>query len=354
MTAILEARGAERFASPAGEARPILWWAALGGCFLALQTYVFAAWIASDHFRATPPGDTPAPAYMQPMVWLIQGGTVFLALLSIAWCVRTTRKAGRMPALAVFVLAWLTALWQDPLINYVRPVFSYNAYFVNFGSWCELIPGWLSPNGSRMPEPILFDGGVYMWTYPSMAAVCATAMRLAKRRFPSWGAPHLCLVALATVFVGDLIAEGVLVRTGMFAYPGSIASLSLWGGEWFQFPLYESFLGGGCIAATGALYYFRDDKGQLLVERGLEKLTWKRGHTLLRVLAVGGFVNLAVLTYSSLFIATTLHIDPWPAGVPSYLRNGLCGAGTHYECPGHDVHIPLRGSGPLPPFTGRN
>ena len=92
----------------------------------------------------------------------------------------------------------------------------------------------------------------------------------------------------------------------------------------------------------------------MLVERGVDRLKSVRGQTLLRILAVGGFINVAYLTYSIIYLLTTFQIDAWPANYPSHIRNGLCGKGTEYECPGPDVHIPIKGSGPLPPFTGRN
>jgi hypothetical protein len=333
---------------------PILWWAGLGACFLALELYVFGSWIMSNKFVATPSGTDTLPFSGEVAKLIIQFGAPPLVLSGIVGFARSWIRHGKPPTIALFVIGWMMAYWQDPLINYVRPGFSYNSQYFNRGSWCDFVPGWLSPNGSRMPEPLLFACGAYMFVLPMTAGICTYAMRQAKRRWPGLNALQLILVAFATMFIADLWTEAWLVRTGVYAYMGSISSLSLWGGNWYQFPLYESVFGGACAAAVGSMYYFRDDKGNTLVERGLENISWKRGKTGLRALAIGGFVNLAVLSYTFCFIFLNLQLDAWPKGVPSYLRNGLCGVGTDYECPGPKVHIPLRSSGPLPPFTGRN
>ena len=73
-----------------------------------------------------------------------------------------------------------------------------------------------------------------------------------------------------------------------------------------------------------------------------------------RFLAMAGFVNLMFLTYNIIMIGIAFSADPAPEGFPSWLKTGQCGEGTQYECIGPNVHVPLPGSGPNPPFTGRN
>lgn len=61
--AVLNAPGASDVAVEVQgrKVRPIKGWAAIGAFFVALQLYVYAAWITSDHFKQTPVGDTPPP-----------------------------------------------------------------------------------------------------------------------------------------------------------------------------------------------------------------------------------------------------------------------------------------------------
>ncbi|HEX5659582.1 MAG TPA: spirocyclase AveC family protein [Polyangiales bacterium] len=357
MSSVTGARSADRIGSTSavlGKSTAIHYWAAVGAFFIVLQVYIFARWIGSEHFTPAPIGDTPQPQFQQYVMWLFQSTVPLFMLGGWAWIAWQARRDGRLPAYGLIMLGWASVYWQDPLINYVRPSFSYSSYWVNFGSWCELVPGWLSPNGSKMPEPLLFGAGAYAFFVPISALICLGWMRLAKRLVPSINTLGLIGVALVSMFVTDMLAEGTMVLTGVYSYLGVIHSLSIFDGELHQFPLYESLLGGGCAAATGSLLYFRDDKGNMLVERGLENLKRKRGNELLRVLAVSGFVNIVVSTYTVLFIFLNLQLDAFPKDVPSYFLNGVCGKGTDYECPGPDVAIPLKSSGPLPPFTGRN
>jgi hypothetical protein len=322
------------------QSNAITWWASIGAFFVALQAWIFISWINSPHFTPTPAGDSPMHWYPKLVMLVIQVGAPVLVLAGIAWIVYATRREGRVPTLGLIVFGWASVYWQDPLINYVRPAFSYNANFINYGSWCELVPGWLMPYGSRMPEPLLFGMGAYAFVIPMTALICAFAMRTAKRLRPSTTNFQLILVAFVTMFWCDLFTEGFLVATHMYAYMGSIHSLSLFPGTLHQFPIYESVLGGGTVAATGSLFYFRDDKGNTLVERGLQNLTIKRGTTALRALAISGFVNVVLLTYTILYIFINLQMDPWPTEVPSYLRNGLCGQGTAIACPSPGAPIP--------------
>lgn len=330
-----------------GKSLAIHYWAAVGAFFVLLQIYIFARWLGSDGFAPTPPGSTPLPDFQRNIMWLFQATFPFFILAGWGWIAWQARREGRLPAFGLVMLGWASVYWQDPLINYVRPSFSYSSHWINFGSWCEFVPGWLSPNGSKMPEPLLFGAGAYAVWVPIGALMCLGWMRVARRVMPSINTLGLLVVALFSMFVTDLIAEGTMVLTGVYAYLGVIHSLSLFDGQLHQFPLYESLLGGGAAAATGSLLYFRDDKGNMLVERGVENLQRKRGTELLRVLAVSGFVNVAVMTYTVLFIVLNLHMDAFPNDTPSWLLNGVCGKGTDYECPGPDVHIPLRSSGPL-------
>jgi hypothetical protein len=322
------------------QSNAITWWASVGAFFVALQAYIFGAWIMSPHFTPTPPGDSPLHWYPQLVMAVIQFGAPALVLCGVAWIVYETRKEGRIPTLGLIIIGWASAYWQDPLINYVRPAFSYNSHFVNFGSWCELVPGWMAPNGSKMPEPLFFGLGAYAFVIPTTALICAFAMRTAKRLRPRTTSFQLILVAFVTMFWCDLVVEALLVASHMYAYLGSIHALSLFPGTLHQFPLYESMLGGATVAATGSLFHFRDDRGNTLVERGVQNLRVRKGVSAIRALAVIGFVNIVVLSYTILYIFINLQMDAWPQEIPSYLRNGICGEGTSVNCPAPGMPIP--------------
>ena len=125
----------------------------------------------------------------------------------------------------------------------------------------------------------------------------------------------------------DLFAELIWVRTSMYAYPGTIHGLSIWGGKWYQFPIYESVLWPMMWTAMGALKYFRDDKGRSVVERGVDRVKARRARrTPLRVLAIVGFANVAMIIYTIPMVDFSLHNDSTPRGLPELHAETACAA----------------------------
>ncbi len=333
-------------------ARPVLWWAAIGGGFVLLQAYIFTSWIASGD--ATPTETGPDKLSTATSIWLegFQALSIVLAVLIVAWVIRQCRREGRITFDAMLVTAWVFLYWQDPLINYVRTGFFYNSHFINFGSWTEHIPGWVSPNAHLLPEPVAFVGALYFWLGPAASLLTFWVMRRAKARWPRLGNFGIIMCALATMVVLDLVCELIWVRTSLYQYSGTISWLSFWGGKRYQFPIYESILWPMMWTAMGALKYFRDDKGRTVVERGVERVKSVRSRTPLRMLAIIGFANVAMIIYTIPMVFLSLNNSETPSGYPSYLRNGMCGEGTRYACNGPDIPIPLPGSKAVPPGGG--
>ncbi len=330
---------------------PVRWWAGLGAAFVVLQIGIYGAWLLRGEMAPTSTGADEVPGATRVAAITLQVVLVTGAVLTIAWVVRKCIRERRLVLDAVLLLAWASLFWQDPLCNYLRPTFFYNSELVNLGSWVNGVPGWSSPNGNHLPEPLLLIGCFYLAFGMLMTIVTCNIMRLAKQRWPHFGAIKLIGVAFAAMFACDLIAELVFVRTEMYAYPAVIRPLTLFGGERYQFPIYEAFFVAPVLCFTGALRYFKDDKGRLAVERGVEQVTTDpRRQTRLRVLAVVGFVNIvSFLTYAIPMNLIALHTDRFPEGYPTYLTNELCGAGTPYACPGPDIPVPLRGSQAVSP-----
>jgi hypothetical protein len=324
----------------------ITMWATLGALILALEVYVYVAWFARGEAVATPTGSDAVPGATKAAAIVLQAILVVGAAWVLIWVVRKCIRERHLVFDAMLVLAWAALYWQDPLINWIRPLFFYNSYLANLGVWVMNIPGWSSPNGNLLPEPLLLIGGFYLAFGMLMTIVTANVMRLAKQRWSRLNLVALIGIAFVFMFILDFIAEVIFVRTELYAYPGAIRALSLWGGETYQFPLYEPFFVAPVLTAMGALRFMRDDKGRTMVDRGLDQVrASSRQKTTLRVLALVGFINVvSILTYAVPMNIIGLHVDETPRDYPTYLRNGLCGEGTPYACPGPDVPIPLRGS----------
>ena len=329
--------------SPVGVRRitPAKFWAVLGLFFVVLQAYIYIRWFSGPDFHTTPTGSDPVPTIVKVWAWFVQIATIIAIVAAIWYCARQVIRERRLTFDAILLIAWFSMMWQDPILNYIRPTFFYNSYLINFGSWVEGIPGWISPDGGYLPSPLFMSGFGYLVSFLFSVAITAS-MRAAKRRIPGIGVAGLIGVALAAGFVFDFLYEVFMVRTSLYAYNGTVHALSLWGGERYQFPLYESLFWGAVWAAAGILRYFRDDKGRSVVERGAESVSVsQRVQTAYRTLAVIGFMNFVMIVYNVLINFAALQIDPTPTGYPTWLRNGMCGAGTQYACPGPEVPIPM-------------
>lgn len=328
------------------------WFALLGLGFVVLMAYVYISWIAAGDAHSIGTGSDPVPTSVKILAWVVQGASAVVLVAAVIHVVRRSRAEGRLAFDGILLIAWTSALWLDPATNnFLRPNLLYNSYFVNVASWGPHIPGWISPNGGRLPEPILAwvcqYGGVSMF----VAMLGSYVMRRVKQRWPRTGRVGLVLAAFAAILTFDLVIEVVSMRAGLWAYPGSIRSLSLFGGTRYEFPLYEVILFGGTWTVMAALRYFQDDQGRTIIERGVDSRSPARRNTLLRILAGVGFVNAVYVVYAMLFSAMTLYGGPFPSGYKSYMINGICGPGTSYVCTSPHEPIPLPGSGPLPPTT---
>lgn len=330
--------------------RPILWWAALGMFFAGLAIYIWTRWITSSDFESTPSGPDELNSATELWVVLFQVLSVVLALAFVVWVTRQSIRERRLSFDAMLVIAWGALYWQDPLINYFRTQFFYNSELINFGSWVNFIPGWISPNGSNLPEPLVFVGLIYLWLGPLSALMAFGIMRVVKRRRPQTSVVGLLASAWVVLFVWDVVAEVIFIRTELYAYSGTIHGLSIFGGERYQFPLYESFFWPMVWVAMGALRFFRDDKGRTFLDRGIDRVKASRKQkTALRQFAIIGFANLAMLIYTLPIWWSAFHVGPTPEGYPSYLTNEMCGERTEYACSGPQVPVPLPRSGHVNP-----
>jgi hypothetical protein len=157
-----------------------------------------------------------------------------------------------------------------------------------------------------------------------------------KARWPRTSNTTLILLGLGTGMLLDLVYEHVLISFQLMSYMGVVPELTLGFGTIYQFPVYEAVFFGGVVGFTGVVWYFKDDKGFTLAERGVEKLQIARSKglkTFVRFMALVGLLQCALFFFYSLPMQLfSVNAAPFPNDVPSYLRNGVCGPGTPYEC----------------------
>lgn len=326
------------------QTRPVLAWAAIGGGFLALQLYIYTAWIASGPTR-TPNGPSPIPGWMKittPTLQII--GCLSAAVFVYYFLVKPWRRAGHITLDGLLTLGYMTLFWQDPLQNYMNTHFTYNTYFFNYGSWVNFIPGWISPRNELIPEPLLFGLPLYASVLLGGVVLANLIMRKAKERRPDLGVFGLVMVCLAFMVMLDVVMEPLLMVVGAWEYPSAIPWMTVFHGKYYQFPVYEAVLWGGVWTALACLRYFKNDRGQTIVERGVERVPCStRSKTFLRFLAISGALNAIVLIgYAPPMWIMSMHAGEWPQDIQkrSYFTDGICGPGTDYACPGKTIPVP--------------
>jgi Spirocyclase AveC-like len=326
--------------------RPVVTFAGVGALLLAFELYVLARWVAGPNFKPTPPGPDPISGAGQAVLTVMQ---VIVPIGTAAciwfWVVRPWRRDGQLTTDGMFAIAAGMIFFWDMCMNYTSVTLFYNSHLVNFGAWANgAWPGWTSPNGNLLPEPVLIVVPAYTCLVFSQVMFVLWLLRRCKARWPGMRWTGALAVIVGGLFLTDTLVEATVLRMGVYAYPGGIRALTLFAGRTYQMPLTESFFFGGLgFGAIATLMHFRDDKGRTMVERGLERLrVGRRQKQAVKFLAIFGAVHLAfVLLYMipNQWLAT--HSDPFPAGYPSYLTNGMCASGADGNtCPGPGVPMP--------------
>jgi hypothetical protein len=325
---------------------PVVRWAWVGALILVFVAYVLGRWIVTGRAVPTDPGADALPhsahlfiVYVQ-WIAMVLGAVIFSLIVVRPWL-----REGHLTTTGMLYICWLTLFFQDPMMNYTSATVLYNAYMVNLGTWTlGSTPGWTSPNGNNLPEPLLLIVvGYTIIGYSLCFPVLALLNRL-KERWPAISRFRLALVGIAVLIALDTLFESLLLRTGVYAYPGGIRAITLFAGQTYQFPMTEGLCYGGLtIGATLVLLLYRDDRGQTFVERGLDKLrVGAVARQWVKFLALFGYVHVSmfvVFTVPMQWFAT--HSDPFPEGYPSYMINGLCAYGPNQDqCPGPGVMMP--------------
>lgn len=244
-------------------------------------------------------------------------------------------------------------IWQDPLVNFMGPYFTYNSWMLNMGSWMDKVPGVVWPSGNMLAEPILLNSTVYIWCLFGVVLLGNAFMRYIKRRQPTIGKLGLLVWCFAFMCAVDLFAELTMMRLGFWSYVNTISWLTVFPNEYYRFPIYECVVWSFTWTALAALRYFKNDKGQTLGERGVERVRCTpKQQGWLRFLGVFGAVNfiwLFVYTIPMQYFHVNADAPPKAIQERSYFISGICGEGTAHSCGGQGVPIPRRSSPSVDP-----
>jgi len=326
--------------------RPVIAWAAAGAVLIVFEIVVLGLWVFGPNFKSTPPGPDQISSGHQILFTVLQIAVPVAAAVALYfWVFRPWRREGRLTTDGMLTLSAGMVFFWDMSMNYTSVSLLYNSHLVNRGAWANgSWPGWVSPNANRLPESIFITIPGYVALVFSQVVLVLWILRKIKARLPRLGAA----AAVAFIFVGlvvvDTIIESILLRTGIYAYPGAIRAITLFAGHTYQVPLSETVLFGGiALGAIACLSHFRDDRGHTIVERGLDKIrVGAKSKQLMKFLAIFGAVHLAfLLLYMVPQQWFAVHSGPFPSGYKSYMINDMCASGSDGRtCPGPGVPMP--------------
>ena len=326
-------------------------WAVVGAVLYIFQIWVLVKWIAGPYFRTVPSG--PVPEAMKIAYWaLVVVSWVTAVLITWFWVVRPRRRTGTYTPEGMLVIWCFVSGWfWDPFSNFMQQMYVWSSVGPNRGSWIAEIPGFhgigVGHPGAMMAYPLMLIAPLYGLGASILAIIALISMRWAQRQFPNLGGFGLVMVGTLVGGFVDTVFEIGFLRSGLYAYVSGIRSVTLWPDHYYRFPLYEFVFAGIWCSGYAALMFFKNDRGETLVERGLSRLTIGRGNAaVLRYLAfAAGFTGLFFLTYFLPCWIVTQYDGAWPRDIQQrpYLTNYICGPGTNQTCSSNTLPLPHRG-----------
>jgi hypothetical protein len=328
--------------------KPVKWLALVGAFFLGLQAYAFTAWIVSGP-KPVPTGVTPVPSWMRPTGYTIEAVAGILFIFALYYLVvRPLRRDGRLHYDSLMFLACLTLYWSDPYVNWFRVWFSYNTASVHqWNSWLQFLPFVQLPRASQFAEAPLLTWPVYATFFVPPLMFTCFIMRKSRQRWPRLGMAGQFAIAFVCFFALDTFIEWAFIRAGVYVYWPTVKWLTLSAGHYYQFPLYEALFAAMAWTIFSAFRYIRNDKGQTLLERGIDEThSSAKQKQWLRFLAMtGAFNSVIIIVFFGIggLLGIAAH-DPVATDITSrsYMTSNTCGSGTGYACwNARDLPVPL-------------
>jgi hypothetical protein len=322
-------------------------WVANGLFWFGLAVYVWGSWMLGPDFKANTLGVDQAPESYVLLVRTAEAISVLLAIFQLwHFVVKPKIRTGRFSFDGLFFLACLTLYLQEPWINYNNHQFLYTTVAYNMGSWVNYVPGWNSPNGDLIPVGSIIWATAYLNLVAFWAYSGSLFMRWLKSKRPGISNINLILATFAVFLPFDFVLEQTALALGLFNYSSTVPELTLWAGEPYQFPVYEMVL--WCAALTGwsSVHFFRNDRGETYVERGIESIRFPSSgaKTFTRFVMMMGICQLYFLL---LYNVPYFYWSTKGAAFPAYGEwrvAGVCGPQSKYDCPAADVPVPKRES----------
>ncbi|MGV0735050.1 spirocyclase AveC family protein [Mycobacterium syngnathidarum] len=327
---------------------------------MAFEAYVLIKWVTGPYFERVPGGPNEPDMFIKVATTVVTAIGVPLMLLAIwHWVVRPWRRSRVVTPEGLMCIWLLTFGWfYDPLINWFYPYYSFNSWLPNRGSWVADIPGWVSITaghpGAMEAYPLGILVPAYAWVFLTINVSLAWFMRKLRAKYPNMSTPVLIVLAYIPAYIFFMLGEMIFMRVGAWGYHAAVPELTFFYGNYYQMPIYHPMFTGALALAYASLLYFRNDKGQTIVERGIDKV--KAGTIGTIALRFAAMASMCAAIFMCVFnipyaILVAIQHEPWPqyAQEKSYWTNHFCGDGTDQACPSPDLPIATRNSGHFDP-----
>jgi hypothetical protein len=334
----------EQAPATARKRQPVEWFAMLGVLWLVFWAYVLIKWVTGPYFTNVPGGPDELPSWMNTLFVAWQAAAIpAVSIVGYFLIVRPWRRTGRVPVDGLLWVTFITMSLQDAGSNFFGYWYTINSHLVNMGSFINEIPGWIAfgEPGAQTPYAVLFHLMEYPFAFFAGILSGTWAMKFARRRW-NLGPVGLCAFCFPFMMLFDLVAEGFFTLTGFYTMAGG--HLSFFPEAYNKFPFIETVFIATLLTPLVALRFFRNDKGETLVERGADQLRMSAGkRDLVRLLALIGIGQTIYLVCYNIPISAYMGAKPgiWPRDVQerSYFNDHLCGPGSNRLCPGPTIPL---------------
>lgn len=334
-----------------GSRRGVAWWqwmlTGLGGAFVLTQASVWIRWLATGPVQLQALRDVTHFSWQLAWFYQVVAWVVFVLVLRAV--VRQCRDAGRLTFDAKFMVAGAATYWLDPLANFLIPVYTYSQQWINLGDWMGQMPGVRYPDAGRVPEPVLFLAPVYAAGWLLFAMFITKMMEFLRARLRRPTTLKVFGGAIAMALAVDIAFELPMFASGLWSNQGA-PRIGFFASSGKLYPITEMLIATTFFATLSAIRYYKNDKGETILERGLDGASQRR-RSVMSTLAFIAVMNTMWLVGAVAWTAGGLFSGPWKEA-PAFVNVGVCDdvdggmRSTRYgPCPGSpEFRIPMPGS----------
>ena len=244
--------------------------ALLGIPLIVVEVWTFIAWLTDDPHQVTTGRPTGGSGVWVPRAYEI--GSAVLAVPVLWYAVRKYRRERKLSFDHYMMIAGATTWWVDVTVNFYMPVFQYGTGWINLNYVQGYMPLWVNPSSKDMAWPIVANPLLYAFLVPAAAIVGCKGIEWMKTRWPNLTLLQIAGILFALGCVVDFAYEGPQYFANGYNFTGMPNEFALFGPK-YRFPIIEILMGSIWFMLFAFLRYTKNDRGQSILERGMDNLS---------------------------------------------------------------------------------